>query len=155
PDNVVADEEIEVSIIVIIHKGSARPPGIGTSGNSCSGSYLDESAVTIFKQTIFSHGRKEKVDVAIIVVISRGHPHSVEGNIQSRFNCYIGKGSFSVVGVKSHRGVCLSRDRVPLGRVHKEQVLVTVTVVVKKSNATAHRLRKQLPPVRSIFMNES
>src|SRR5271168_965944 len=83
------------------------------------------------------------VDVvpAVVVVVSNGAAHAIHLDRKPRLLGAVGEGSIAIVVVK--RGIRLRRAMTgPIHRVHEQDVLGAVVIVVEDAHPAAYRLGK-------------
>ena len=84
PANVIADEEIEFAVVVVIDPGSACAPAVGRAPDAGSLRHVTELAVTfISEEVISSNASNEDIHQPVVVVIADGNAHPVETDIQA------------------------------------------------------------------------
>ena len=84
PLDVVADEQIELAIIIVVDPGGARAPVHSRAAHSGRRGDLGELAVAlVVKQVIAPHRGEEDVRQPVVVIIANGHPHAVETNVET------------------------------------------------------------------------
>ena len=114
PFNVIADEQIELPVVVVIHPRSARAPVIGRSTDSSHRGHFLELAVSfIVKQVVAAHRRDEHVIQSVVVVIPNRHAHSVETHVEPGTGCGIGEMAFAIVVIQCRGGRFFPFGHVP------------------------------------------
>ena len=96
PLGVVRHKKIQLAIFVVVHPGGARAKAgiIHTRGVS---DVLERAVVLVVEKARFAHPGNVDVIPAVVVVVSRRHPHTVQSNIQPRLGRYIRKRAVAVV----------------------------------------------------------
>ena len=149
PADIVGDEQIEIAVIVEVQKARAGAPGHRFPANPgiCGG--VLELPALIAKQAVLAIGRDKYIRIAVIVVITHGNTHTVQGHCQaSRFGG-VGKPARPVILIELHGGpghIRLDMAR-PMVGVDQQHVLVGVIVVIQKSHPAAHGFRQQFVAV--------
>src|SRR5271165_5665183 len=87
----------------------------------------------------------------IVVVITDRYAHPVEAHIQPGPGSHIGKMTLAVVVAQHGRGWLFAFRNVPgpVGRVDKQEILVSVVIEVEKGDTAAHGFRQELFTVRT------
>ena len=71
---VVGDIEVEVSVAVIIGKGTTRAPA--RIGNACMPSDFSKVSVVVAKERVGAKVGQIEVEVSVAVVVGRGNSHA-------------------------------------------------------------------------------
>ena len=83
PAHVVADEEIEIAVAVVVEPGGARAPLIRAPLHTGRTRHVDEAPADVSEETIGADGGHEEIDPAVVVVVGGGDAHSVEVHRQA------------------------------------------------------------------------
>ena len=159
PFDVVADEQIQIAIVVVVEPaGTGAPLRIDTADIGVV-SHIDELATVVAEQPILADRRKEQVRVAVVVVVSASDTHAVEGDVESDLFRHVGESALSVVAVHCLswlRSILAKVARIPrpAARVHKDDVLIAIAVEIKKRTAAPHRLWQQFVAVGPVLVDE-
>src|SRR5678815_163562 len=78
PANVVADEQIEVAVAVVVEPGGARAPLVGAAADARYGGDVAEVTADVPEQVVDADGRDEQVGPAVVVVVRRRDAHAVD-----------------------------------------------------------------------------
>ncbi len=137
---VVADEEVEVAVAVVVEERGARTPArraqAGRRGHVGEGAV----AVVVVEALAVEAGDVE-VGPAVVVVIADGQAHAAHRSAQACARCHVGERPVSVVAVERvarHGPVGLRLQRVG----HEIDVEQPVLVEVHEAAPTAHRLHE-------------
>ena len=144
PGDVVADEEIEIAVIVDVEEGRAGQPAVGPLGVGRGGDVVEVPLAVVAKQVAAADRRDVEIRVAVVVIIAHGHALAVEGLVEPGFLGDVLEVSLAVVAVEGLRGRGLDLVAGPVRRVDEEQVLVAVAVVVEEGDARAHGFGQEL-----------
>ena len=104
PGDVVADEQIEITVIVDIKERRAGEPAVGPPGIGSLGDVLEMSLAVVPEQMAAVNGRDVNVVVAVVVVITDGDPLAVEALVQPRLLGDVLEMPLAVVAVKGLGG---------------------------------------------------
>src|SRR5262249_40658939 len=140
PANVIAHEQVQVTIVVEIKPGRAGAPFLLVAGNPSVRSYVLEFAVPeILEEMVFAHSCDEDIHQAVVIEVAEGRGHAVNRHIQSRASGYILKISFAIILIKRCGGrLFAGRTFVrPISAVYEQEVLIAIVVEIKKADATA------------------
>ena len=128
-------------MVVIEPCGTGRKP---RRSNSSLCGYVTEMSVTqVAEEMIVAESGYIDVVLPIIVVVANGAAHPVHLALQPSLFGDIGESSVVIVVVERRIGCAVAVAR-PIHRVHEEDVLPTVIVIVNETHSAAHRLRKVL-----------
>src|SRR5262249_12797943 len=84
PADVVTNEQIELSVVVIIDPGSAGTPAVACSAHSGGlGHVAKLSAPFVAEQPISANTRNENIHQAVVIVIAYGDAHPIKAYIQA------------------------------------------------------------------------
>ena len=141
PVNVVANQQVEIPVLVVIEPARAGGP-LALVADAGFGGHIREGAVPVI---VVKDGPAVagdvKVGIAVVVVVAHGHALPVEalGAHTSLFR-HVRKGPIAIVMIKG--GAQRVRRLVPLGlrRLHKIKVHQSVLVVINPTQAAAHGL---------------
>src|SRR5205823_7937749 len=106
--DIVADEQVDPAIAVIVQPGRRRRPAGVLNAAGCR--YVNESACTapiraVVKETAAPDGRYEQVVITIVIVVADRDAHSLYRHIQPDLCAYVGIGSVIVIAVEGQRGM--------------------------------------------------
>ena len=128
---VVANEKIEVTVPVIIEKGTPRAPA-----NLClveagfMGDVGKRAVSVVAKKNVVSPEAAEQIIPSVVVVIAYANPRLPTGTRQARFLADIGESAVAVVFVQM-RDRCFSRRPMRIELIAIGEVDVEPAVVVK------------------------
>ena len=102
--HVIADEQVELAVVVVINERGARAPAIGrTAYSRFRGHFVKLAVAVIMEKMIAAHRRDEHVGQSVIVVIPDRHAHAVEANVETRAGGDVGEMTVAVVVIERHR----------------------------------------------------
>ena len=157
PDDVVADEEIEIAVAVVVEAAAAAAPvALIAAHPSCLGNVLEAAAAKVAKQPVGADRRDEQVGQAVAVDIARGEAGAIKGHVEAGAGGGIGELAGAVVEVEG-RGRCIARRVLipgPAAAVDEHDVGIAIGIDIDKAAAAPHRLRQQLLAGRTVFMHE-
>ena len=174
PLHVVADEQIEVTIVVVVEESAACAPipddRVRVRGRtvvkllSANAHFLgdvDELRGVVPKEAVSSDGREVQIFIAVVVVIADSDSLTIEADREAGLLRDVGELAVSIVPVEGHRWLLagckeLREFRIPspARRVHEQDVRVAIVVVIEKRHAAPHRFRQQLLSRRAVFVDE-
>jgi len=137
PLDVIANDEIQVAVSVVIHPGSAGAefvrafePGLLRHVGECA-------VAIVVKQMVLPVGGDEQIVVAVVVVITDGHAHAIDLDGQPRFVRHVGERAIVIVVIELRRGM-LADVTGPVHAVDQENVGPAVVIVIDEGHAGAH-----------------
>ena len=158
PPHVIADEQIQPAVVVVIQPRRAGAPIIGRAAHAGARRHFPElSLPVVVKEVIAAHRRDEHVVQAVVVVIADGHTHAVETRVQTGTGGDIAEAALAVVMIKGVGGGFPAGGKVPgpVGGVDEEQVGGAVVVEVEEGHAAAHGFGQQFVSVSAVVVDES
>ena len=157
PAGIVANEQVQVAVVIVVAPGGAEGPvQFGSQvSHSGTGRHIRERAVVVVaEQMIAAISGDVEVGPTVVVVVCDGDPLPIaEIPLQSRPFRHIRKRAVPIVAVKD---TALGEVRFRPGRaggrssLHGEDVQEAIVVVVEKGHAAARRLNKSVPPRRAV-----
>ncbi len=154
PGDVVADEEIEIAVVVDVEKRRAGEPAVGSFGVGRRGDVVEVSLAVVAEEIAAADGRHVEIGVAVVVVVAHGHALAVKRLVEPGLLGDVLEVSLAVVAVEGLGGRRLDFVAGPVRRVDEKQVLVAVAVVVEKGHARAHRLGQELVAEGAVVVHE-
>ena len=100
PANVVADEEVEVAVAVVVEERGPGAPGIGVAGDANGLGDVDESSTNVAHHAIPTERGDIGINVSVAVVIADRNPHAVQGQIETGRRGNVLERPFAEVAVK-------------------------------------------------------
>ena len=158
PSDIIADQQIEVTIAVGIKPTTTCPPvGVIARHPRC-GRDIGKFAVTeIAEQPVGANGADEHVAAAVTVKIAHRNTGPIERDVETGSRGHIAEHPRAVVVVEPHRRWWLDRSplipRPPIS-LDQQQVLIAIRVVVEEGTPSPHRLREKFLTGRSILMDK-
>src|ERR1043166_6414456 len=156
PADVIANEKVQLSIIVVINPGGARAP-IFRPGNSCGLRHFTKpSFAFIMKKIVSPHRGNEYVGHAIIVVITNGNAHPITTYVQTGPGGDICEMTMAVIVIKGHGGGCRAWRSMcrPVGTIDEQQVRVAIVIVVEERDTAPQGFGKQFVSIGAVVMEE-
>ena len=154
PGDVVADEQIEVAVIVDVEERGPGEPAVGALGVGRVGDVVEMPLAVVAEEVAAADGRHVEIGVAVVVVVADGHALAVERLVEPGLLGHVLEVPLAVVAVEGLGGCRLDLVAGPVRRVDEEQVLVAVAVVVEERDARAHRLGQELLAERAVVVDE-
>ena len=155
PADVIADEEIEISIVVAIKKTRAAAPGRIPSCHTGGGGDVLKPPAEISEQAILIDRRDEEVGLAVVVIITDRGAHSVDRHGQAADYGNILEETLPVIRIEPQGRHVLPRSISRPGHtVHQEKILVLVLIEIKEGAARPHGLGKKLLARGPVEVNE-
>ena len=110
PGDVVADEQVEVAVVVDVEERRAGEPAVGALGVGGLGDVLEVALAVVAEQMAAADGRDVEVGVAVVVVIADGDALAVEGLVEAGLLRHVLEVPLAVVAVEGlgRRGVLVS-----------------------------------------------
>ena len=112
PTHVVADEEVEFAVIVVIEEPATGAPLIAVSIQpGFRGDVAKLAAAQVLEEPVPTDPRDKHVDEPVVVVVAHGHTHGVHRDVESRSGGNVRKAALAVVTVEFQgRGCRRSRS---------------------------------------------
>src|SRR5207248_8055851 len=105
---------------------------------------VDKSSFAgVLEQAVLTHASDQDVRIAVVVVVSNGHAHSIHFNIKTGSTGYIGESSIAIVAIELERAA-VALVAGPIRSVDEENVLPSVGIVIQKCTAWTECFRKKL-----------
>ena len=145
PLHVVCHEQVKITIVVIIQEAATGTPFLLLTSDSHFCSDIDKFSPVVPKQVIGPYRREENVNVSVIVIVPDGNSLAIKGHIQSHFFGDIREPTVAIVPEQRLRWLGASRSVVPwpATRIHEQQILIPVVIVVEKRTSPPHRFGEQ------------
>src|SRR5437764_5919887 len=154
PLDIVADDQVEVAILVVVDPGGAGAEFL-RSEQSCFLRDIGERAVAIvMKNVALAVGRDENIVVTVIVVIPDGNTESKHLHVEAGFVGYVGEGAVVIVVIELRGGMLLDVAG-PVHAVYEKNVRPAVIVVIDEGDARAHGFRQEFLAERAIVVDEA
>src|SRR5262249_11669024 len=137
PAHVIAHKKVEIAIVVNIEPGRAGAPLLLVASDSGFRSdILEFSVPQVFEQMILAYGGDKDIHKPVVIEIAKGGRHAVDRHIQSRAGGYILEISLAVILVEHGGRRLFSGGNLvgPISAVHEKEVLVSVIIVIEKTN---------------------
>ena len=154
PGDVVADEEVEIAVVVDVEERRAGQPAVGPLGVGRVGDVVEVPLAVVAEEIAAADRRHVEIGVAVVVVVADGHALAVERLVEPGLLGDVLEVSLAVVAVEGLGGRRLDLVAGPVRRVDEEQVLVAVAVVVEEGDARAHGLGQELLAKRAVVVDE-
>ena len=97
------------------------------------------------------HASNENIWKAVVVVIADGHAHAIHLDIETGGFGDIAKRSVAIVAIQLHGGSLALVAR-PVHRVHEQNVLPAVRVVIQEGATGAQRFRQEFAAIGAIVL---
>ncbi len=153
PAHIIADEEIEQAVAVVVEPDCGRAEG-GAAGKPGGFRDIDERALAgVAKEAILADAGDEQVGEAVVVVIADGDAHAVHFDVEPGGFGDVGERAVAIVVIEAERGALLLVAR-PIHRIDEQDVLPTVGVVVEKGAAGAECFGEELAAVGAAIVLE-
>src|ERR1035438_3836206 len=158
PERVVGDDEVQQAVVIVIEPGRRDAEGVRRF-DADAGLFRDVRkrpvAIVVIKR-VSARAADEKVLVAVVVIVSDGHPEVVVevGTKEPGFPCYIFESSVAFVAEQAVivRGIHLLQLW-QFGTVGEEDIHFAVLIVVEDRDAAAHGLNEILPASEVVVGN--
>ncbi len=135
PLDIVADEEIETAVAVVIEPESRSTESLAVAESGGPRHVYECAFAGIAEQTILTHARNQDVGQAVVVVVADGDAHAIHVcGVESGSVRHVCKSAIAIVAVELEsraRGV-MSR---PIGPVDEEDVRPAIGVIVEEGTA--------------------
>ena len=154
PGDVVADEQIEITVVFDVEEGRAGEPAVGSLGVGRGGDVFEVALAVVAKEIAAADGRHVEIGIAVVVIIAHGHSLAVKRLVEPGLPGDVLEMSLAVVAVEGLGGRRLDLVAGPVRGVDEEQVLVAVAVIVEKGHARAHRLGQELVAEGAVVVDE-
>ncbi len=105
PAHVVADEEVEVAVAVVVEERARRRPLLLVAADAGRRGDVGEAraGVLVAQQLVGADRGDEQVDVAVVVVVAGGDARAVEREIDARLAAHVAEAARAVVLVERER----------------------------------------------------
>ena len=157
PLDVVAHEQIELSVIVVIQPGRTGAPVVGRTAHACLQGRLPEFPVAfVVKKMIAPDRGDEYVVQSIVVVVANRNTHAVKTHVESRTGGGVGEMPRAIVVIEGVRGRLFPFGNMPgpPGRIHEKQVGRAIVIVVEEGHASAHGFGQELVAISAVVVDE-
>src|SRR5207247_2665472 len=131
PANVIADEDIEEPVAVVIKPQRGGAEALATKQRARAGGLDEGSFAGVAKEAALADASDENVGEAIVVVIADGHAHSVHLDVKPHAFGDIGKSAVAIVAVET-QGRAPALVAGPVHAIDEQNVLPAVGVVIQK-----------------------
>ena len=102
---IIGNEEVQIAVAVVIQKGASRTPAhFRTSQSSFLRDVFESTVSLVAVEAVLAIVGAENIFVSVVVVVADAHSIGPADSFKSRLFGYVGKGSISIVFVKSIRG---------------------------------------------------
>ena len=136
--NVVGDEEIELSVAIVIEEGAACSPADSLSSDSCFLAYIGEGAVAVVViQHVLAEVGDEQVVVAVVVVIADADALSPPRVLKTRLQGDVGESPVAIVLEEVIERLLAGWKAFESSSVDEEDVEPAIVVIVVKGDAAA------------------
>ena len=154
PGQIIADVQIQIAIAVVIEESGARSPTrVVNTGHVRE---IDEMAgALVSQQNVPPDAGDVQIDIAIVVVIARGHPHAVAADIGAAAGGNVLERAVAAIAEQltgGRREISL-RFQMTAG-LHQKEVQIAVVVHVEQRRAAAHDLRHEIALAMSGLVHE-
>jgi hypothetical protein len=78
PLHIVADEQVQPTVAVVVEPGAAGAPSVFCSGDTRGIGHIDELALLVAQQPVFADGGEEQIAPAVAVIVAHRSAHAVE-----------------------------------------------------------------------------
>ncbi len=143
PLDVVADEEVEEAVAVVVEPNGRRAEALTLAETRGIGDIDERPFAGVAEESVLADSGDENVGKAVVVVVANGNSHAVEFDIEAGARGYISECAVAVVVVKTERGAGFLVTG-PVRTVDQEDVLPAVTIVVEKGASRAESFRQEL-----------
>lgn len=113
PLNVIADEQIQVTVPVVIQPGGSHRPGICPAQRVTIHTQLlrnvPEHTIVVSKKHVVADSRHVDVGISISVIVTECRAHAVDADVRTRFMTDIPKRPVAEIPVQRRAGGFLSR----------------------------------------------
>src|SRR5436190_19803857 len=104
PLDVIAHEQVEPSVVVVIEPGAAGAPVLAGAADTGLSRYVLEPPIPfVMEQAVAADRGDKNVRLSIVVVIAGRHAHAVETRIQSRARGDVREAPLAVVVIQGRR----------------------------------------------------
>ena len=154
PGHIISDKKIKISVIVDVEERGAGEPAVGAFGVGRLGDIIEVPFAVVTEEIAAAYSRDIEVGVAVVVVITDGHPLAVERLVEPGLFGDVFKVALAVIAIKRLGRRQLDLVPGPERRVDEKQVLIAVAVVVEKSHAGTHRFGEELVALGAVVVNK-
>src|ERR1700745_760208 len=144
PLDVVADEEIEKSVAVVVEPESGGAEAFPLAETRGVGDINERSFSCVTEEAVLANARDENVGISLVVVVADSNAHAIELDIKAGSRGYIGEGAVAIVVKEAKRAAGFLVAR-PVGTIDEQNVLPAVTIIVEKGAPEAESFRQDLP----------
>ncbi len=154
PVDVIADEQVEIAVVVDVQERRPRQPAVGTLGVGRLGDVFEVPLAIVAEEIAAVDRCHVNVGVAIVVVVAHGDALAIKCFVEPGLLGDVLEVALAVVAVQGLSGRGLDLVAGPERRVDEEQVLVAVAIVVEERHARAHRFGQELLSQRTVIVDE-
>jgi hypothetical protein len=102
PADVIADEQVEVGVVVVIQPAAARAPFVFRPGHAGRIGHIFEFAAIVSEQRVRTDAGNEQIDPSVVIEIADCRPLAVKRHIQTAGCGDVGKLAGPVIFVQRH-----------------------------------------------------
>ena len=137
PLHVVADEQVQQAIAVVIEPQGGRAEGASAAQSGGLGNVDERAAAVVLKEAVLPHAGDQDIGEAVVVVIADRHAHAVHLHLQPGVLGHVGERAVAIVAIEL-QGAALALVARPIHAVHQQDVLPAVAIVIQKRAARPH-----------------
>jgi len=138
-DDVVADVDVEVSVVVHVEEGRGGAPVVGPADSGLFGDVGEGPVTVVAQEHVRPEVRHVEIGIAVVVVVADGHAVAPATVPHAGLVRHLGETTVPDAAIKPVR-LPFAGGAVVSGAVHDVEVELAVAVVVEPGSAGAHRL---------------
>ncbi len=154
PLDIVADHQVQMAVLVVVHPSGAGAEFLGPQQARFLCDIRERAVAVVVKKAALPVGGDEKIVEAVVIVVTDGHAHSKQFDVEPSLVRHVGERAVMIVVIESGGRVFLDMAG-PVHAVHKKNVRPAVVVVVDEGHARSHGFRQEFLPEGAIIVNES
>ena len=144
PLHVVADEEIEKAVAVVVEPKGGGAEAFPLAEPGRIGDINERSFSCVTEEAVLTNTRDEDIGISVVVVVADSNAHAVELDIKAGSRGYIGEGAVAIVVKEAKRAAGFLVAR-PVRTIDEQNVLPAVAIIVEKGASGAESFRQELP----------
>ena len=153
PANVIADEEIEEAVAVVIEPEGGGAEALFVEEAGFLGDVGEGAFAGVVEEAALADAGDEDVGETVVVVVGDGHAHAVQFEVEAGGFGDVSEGAVAIVAVELEGGA-LALVAGPVHGVDEENVGPTVGVVIEEGAAGAESFGEELAAVGAAVVAE-
>src|ERR1700737_2162857 len=129
PLDIIGDDEIEMSILVVVNPRGAGAEFLGPQEAGFLRDIRESAVAVVVKKVALAVGSDKKIVIAVVVVVTNRYAHSEHFDVEPSFVRHVGERTVMIVVIELGRGVLLNVAG-PVHAIYEKHVRPAVVVIV-------------------------